>query len=189
MPNPTSHRRRSIRLCGYDYTLPGAYYVTIVTRDRACILGEIVEGAMRLSDAGRIVEEEWRRLAETHPHLTLDAYVIMPNHVHGIVVLCDGGKDTAGGWATGGEYTAAVAPTSPAGPAPESLGALVGQVKSVSSRRINTLINATGNAVWQRNYYEHVIRGDRDLDAIREYILRNPAQWAADRETPAAQPR
>jgi putative transposase len=87
MADPRAHQRRSIRLKGYDYAQPGAYFVTICTADRQPILGEIVNGAMRLSAAGRIVEQEWRRLVRHFPNIRLDAYVIMPNHLHGIIVI------------------------------------------------------------------------------------------------------
>jgi hypothetical protein len=87
MADPRAHQRRSIRLKGYDYAQPGAYFVTICTADRQPILGEIVNGAMRLSAAGRIVEQEWRRLVRHFRNIRLDAYVIMPNHLHGIIVI------------------------------------------------------------------------------------------------------
>ena len=89
--NPQIHHRRSIRLKGYDYTQAGAYFVTLVTQERACLFGEIVDNVMRLNLAGQVVRAEWQRLASAFPDVQLDAFVIMPNHVHGIIVITEPG--------------------------------------------------------------------------------------------------
>ncbi|MBW2091174.1 MAG: transposase, partial [Deltaproteobacteria bacterium] len=110
--DPRKHHRRSIRLEGYDYSRPGAYYVTIVTRNRECLFGEVVDGKMVLNDAGEIVRDEWMKTAEIRPEIHLDEFIVMPNHVHGIIFIVDGG--------CGGDRR--VAPTK-SGPKPESIGA------------------------------------------------------------------
>ena len=120
--DPDVHRRRSIRLPGYDYSRPGAYFVTIVAQDRLCLFGEVVDGEMRLNEAGGMVVEAWEWLATRHPYVELDSYVVMPNHLHGIIVLTDeggrGGSRTAltrsrsgGGSGSGGRGGSRTAPT------------------------------------------------------------------------------
>ncbi|MFQ3583079.1 MAG: transposase [Chloracidobacterium sp.] len=173
--------RRSIRLQGYDYTQPGAYFVTIVARDRVCLFGEVVGGEMQLNEYGQIVCEEWFKTTALRPYVRLDEneFVVMPNHVHGIIRIVD---DVGA--------TRRVAPTTdtmdatPPGPEPGSIGAIIGQFKSVTAKRINTRRGTPGLPVWQRNYYEHIIRNEESLNRIREYIGSNPMQWELDRENP-----
>lgn len=169
------HRRRSIRLRGYDYSQPGAYFVTIVTHDRECLFGEIVEGQMRLSPYGRIATEEWARTADVRTNVVLDTFAVMPNHIHGIIIIT-------------GRGTAAPCPYEPAfgKSIPHALPTIIGQIKSITTKRINIIRDTPGLPVWQRNYYEHVIRNDHELDRIREYIANNPMQWAMDLENPMA---
>lgn len=163
--NPALHHRRSIRLPGYDYSLAGAYFVTVCTLGRECLFGDIVDGEMRLNEAGRIVAETWPWLPTRNDHVELDAWVVMPNHVHGVIVLADG--------CGGGSRTA---PTKNRKP----LGRLIGMFKTVSSKRINALSNTPGVQLWQRNYWERIIRDDTELDHIQHYIRTNPSRWEAD---------
>jgi len=93
--DPQRHHRRSIRLRGYDYTQPGAYYVTIVTQERECLFGEVVDGKMRLNRAGQVARREWERLPCRFPHIRLDAFIVMPNHIHGIIIIDHAGRGTA----------------------------------------------------------------------------------------------
>jgi len=185
--DPQRHHRRSIRLRGYDYTRPGAYFVTIVTRRRECLLGEIVDGKMVLSEYGRIVAEEWERTALVRPYVRLDEFVVMPNHIHGIIWIV--GDDAVGATRPVGA-TRRVAPTGsttggrPTGPRAGSLGAIIAQFKSAAAKRINQIRGTPGVPVWQRNYYEHIVRNERALNAIRQYIRNNPARWTDDRENP-----
>ncbi len=171
--------RRSVRLDAYDHAQPGAYFVTIVTHQRLCLFGEIVDREARLSPLGEIVEREWRRTAEIRSEIELGAFVVMPNHLHGIVVIsADASSHAPQVGATGGS------PLGPRGPAPKSLGALVAGFKASATKQIN-LLRATPNVpVWQRNYYEHVIRGQEDWERIHRYIDSNPTQWARDEENP-----
>jgi REP element-mobilizing transposase RayT len=121
--DPERHHRRSIRLKGYDYTQAGAYFVTIVTQDRACLFGEIVEGEVQLNPFGEIVAESWRWLAMQYDYVELDEWVIMPNHLHGIIVITDNGS-------RGGSRTAPTVKRKP-------IGRLIGAFKTVSTKRIN----------------------------------------------------
>ena len=173
--DPQKHHRRSIRLQGYDYTSEGAYYVTIVTYHRDCLFGEIIDGEMILNDLGKIADECWRAISEHFPFVELGAYVIMPNHVHGIIII----HETVGA-------THWVAPTTPTtrpnGPKPKSLGAIIGSYKSAVAYRIHKGHNATG--IWQRNYYEHIIRDEKDLQNKTDYIEANPSLWDEDDNNP-----
>ena len=166
--------RRSIRLRDYDYAQAGAYFITLCTVGRESLFGEMVSGAMWLFAPGLIVEEEWLRTAAVRSNVELDAYVVMPNHLHGIVIPANEARATH-----------RVAPTNgPAGPASGSIGAIVAQFKAVTTKRIHRLSGPEGLSIWQRNYYEHLIRNDRDLERIRDYIEANPSRWAHDAENP-----
>ncbi len=159
---------RSIRLKGYDYFQAGAYFVTICTKDRVCLFGDVVDGAMILDTPGQIVLKAWGELPRHYPHVRLDAFVVMPNHVHGIIML----------------YDSVEAGLKPAATTRHPLPEVVRALKTFSSRRINAWRHKPGIPFWQRNYYEHVIRSERDLQRIREYVVTNPLKWALDRENP-----
>jgi len=168
--------RRSIRLKGYDYSLAGAYFVTIVAWRREMLFGDVVDGktpqggAVVLNEFGQIVREEWEQTAVVRPNVELGEYVIMPNHVHGMLIFVDDGVGA----------TRRVAPVLQ----PNSLGAVLGQFKSIVTKRINRLQNVAGRPVWQRNYYEHIIRDEREWENIHRYIESNPSMWAEDEENP-----
>ena len=163
--------RRSIRLKDFDYSQSGAYFVTIVTHQRRCFFGEVAGGDVQLSEAGRIVNEMWQRLSERFDNVSADSFVVMPNHVHGIVTV--GAQLIAPDGAGDGAMNRA--PT---------LGQIIRAVKAASTYRIR---QSTGlEALWQRNYYEHVIRDGKSLDRIRRYIAENPARWQFDPNNPNA---
>ena len=172
------HRRRSIRLRGYDYAQAGAYFVTICTRNRECLLGDVEEGEMHLSEFGRLAQTTWEDLPRHYPHVRLDAWIVMPNHVHGIIVLTDVDDTPVGAGFK-------PAPTNNAGSSRHGLPEIVRAFKTFSSRRINAARSAVGAPFWQRNYYEHIIRNDESLNRIRQYIEDNPARWHEDPENPA----
>lgn len=192
--NPAIHHRRSLRLKGYDYSLAGAYFVTICTKDRACVFGEVVEGEMRLNEAGRMVEQCWQSIPEHFALVELDAFVVMPNHIHGIVVLVGAGlvpardvPDRDRTPKTGAPTMEAPTMRAPTRGAPTTLGAVVGAFKSrVTVEYIRSVKNGIlppfKQRLWQRNYYEHIIRNEDALARIREYIVSNPLMWALDRE-------
>ena len=188
-PAPGYYHRRSIRLKGYDYTRPGAYFVTMRIREGECLFGDVLDGEVALNEYGRIVLDEWRRIAESRPNVVLDEYVVMPNHVHGIIILTAEAKGDSSGRpddhheaSARSSVTHPAARTRPDGPVPGSIGAIVGQFKSLATKRINRLRGTPGISVWQRDYYEHVIRDDDALDAIRRYIRYNPVLWPGDED-------
>jgi len=199
--NPEIHHRRSIRLKGYDYTQPGAYFVTFCTFQRDEILGEVVNGEMQLSELGRVVQKEWFRSAELRKEINLfdDEFIVMPNHGHGIVwivntaVGADGVRPSDGVRPNDG-----IRPNDGARPnngihstnqdargaslrrVPRSLGSIMAGFKASVTSRAKQELNITG--IWQRNYYDHIIRNDRELNNIRWYILNNPLNWQLDRD-------
>jgi len=189
------HHRRSIRLPGYDYRSPGAYFVTICVQGGECRLGEVVDGEMRLNEWGEIASDYWLRIPDHFDHVQLDAWVVMPNHMHGIVLIVGRGEvspettsladDPKPGEADPQDKESGM-DASPLQPG--SLGAIIGNYKSVSTRRINRVRGAPGTRFWQRNYWEHIIRDERSLNRIREYIQNNPARWAEDQLHPDAPP-
>ncbi len=182
--DPEKHLRRSIRLKGYDYSTAGAYFVTVCTYRRECFLGEIADGQMRLSDAGRMVHLIWEQLPDHYPYIKLDAFVIMPNHVHGIVMLNDSTDVVGAGLKPARDVRAGLKPASTAGGKRHGIPEIIRAFKTFASRRINESREMMGVPTWQRNYYEHVVRNDRALNAIRNYIEANPSQWDNDPENP-----
>ncbi|MBL8045323.1 MAG: hypothetical protein JNL09_02220 [Anaerolineales bacterium] len=164
--------RRSLRLQNYDYAQAGAYFVTLCTHNRINLFGEIAQGEMHLSMTGQIVVEEWQRSTEIRREIELDEWVAMPNHLHGIVVI----KNTDGRDPAVGAHGRAPLLHRP----PRSLGSFIAGFKSSAIKRINEIRQTPGVAVWQRNYYEHVVRDATDLHRIREYIASNVLRWQLD---------
>jgi putative transposase len=259
--------RRSIRLKGYDYRLPGAYFITIVGWQRECSFGEIVDGRIQLNSIGKIIQKEWQQLVRHFPQIRLDAFVVMPNHIHGIIVIetaeaddpslvranrhsAEESRDTndipvdqmkgnfdgslqigratrpstekiratndipvdqmKGNFDGSLQIGRATRPTTekiratndipvdqmkgnfdgspqqivqtrrPNGPQTNSLGAMIGQFKSLATKRIWALADINRHPIWQRNYYEHIIRDDLEYQRIVQYIENNPLQWHED---------
>ena len=173
--NSEKHHRRSIRLREYDYSQAGGYFVTICTRNSEYIFGKVVNGVMKLNKYGHVVEEEWRKTARLRKDVKIDVFMVMPNHFHGIVMI---NEDCRG--------TARRAPIVElfGKPVIGSLPTIIRSFKSAVAKQINIIHNSPGISVWQRNYYEHVIRNENELNLIRQYILYNPLQWQYDRENP-----
>jgi REP element-mobilizing transposase RayT len=155
--------RRPIRLRDYDYTREGRYFVTIVAANRDEVFGTVIDGAMHLSDEGKCVADVWANLPRHYPHVSLDAFVVMPNHVHGIVVL--------------GQARTPDAKRSP-------LSEVVRGFKTYTARRVNGIRGIAGSQVWQRNYYERIVRNEQEMQSVRRYIAENPLHWDDDPENP-----
>ena len=192
--DPQKHHRRSIRLKGYDYSQEGAYYVTIVTWRREFLFGEIVNQEMRLNKIGKIVEWEWLELPKRLSYVELGEYVVMPNHFHGILLI----HENVGATRQGQTISQSSAKPSqintpngidgsplPRGPKLASLGAIIAQFKSRATKRIWKFPEFKGTPIWQRNYYEHIIRNEKDLQNKTDYIEANPSLWDEDDENPA----
>jgi REP element-mobilizing transposase RayT len=177
--NPEIHQRRATRLPGYDYSQQGAYFVTICAHNRECLFGDVGDGEIKLNNLGQLVYEEWLYTENIRPEVHLDGFVVMPNHLHGVITIAS--PRTVG--AHGREPLHAE--HSILYRKPRSLGSLIAGFKSAATKRINQFRHTPGQPVWQRNYYEHIIRDEMDLDRIRRYIQENPAKWAEDAYNPA----
>ncbi len=182
--NPNKHHRRSLRLKGYDYSAAGAYFITICTFQRQCLFGQVVEGEMQLNEFGQIVAEEWLHSKEIRQEIDFDEWVIMPNHLHGIVLIESIDPVGANGCLPSSPWCndphRLVPPMRP-----RSLASLIAGFKSATTTRINTLRDAAGTPIWQRNYYDHIIRNERSLQHIRHYTTNNPLTWADDQLHPS----
>ena len=161
--DPERHHRQSIRLRDYNYSQEGAYFVTICVQDRRLLFGSIINNEVSLNENGLLAQLMWHQLTERFPGTLLDEYVLMPNHLHGILIL-------------------------PPRQAPEekhlALGEIVRAFKAVTTHRIRQ--NGQSDFAWQRNYFEHIVRDEKDLDRIRQYIVNNPVCWADDTDNPEA---
>ena len=166
--------RRSIRLRDYDYRREGAYFITTCTYGKAKLFGRVDEGEMTLSDLGHVVAAEWLQLATARPKIQLDSFVVMPNHVHGIIVIVDSYIDDSDNCAAGSGSEASK--TLLAG----SLGAIVGHFKAAVSRRAKREEIVFQQKIWQRSFFEHIIRNEKSLNEIRRYIIENPGRWHDD---------
>jgi putative transposase len=197
--NPDIHHRHSIRYKNYDYSQAGTYFVTLCVLEKECLFGKIHDGEMQLNALGEIVRDEWLRTEVVRPYVLLDAFVVMPNHFHAIIVLTTDrathrvaptmevpssveqlaeGKPSA--------YVQGSVQDGPRGAASGSLGAILGQFKSITAKKINSLCDTPDRSLWQRDYYERIIRNERELNGIREYIVYNPAHWGEDDNNPVS---
>ena len=191
--DPEKHHPRSIRLKGYDYSQPGAYFVTIRVQNGQFLFGAVVDDTMYLNDIGLMVQGEWKQLPQRFS-IELDVYVVMPNHFHAIVVVTDNNvgaslvdaPDRAGTRPAptnaSNRVGTRLAPT-------EALGDMIGAFKSITTNEYISGVDEFSwprfnKRFWQRNYHEHIIRNEEELNRIREYILTNPLRWTLDRENP-----
>lgn len=194
--DPQKHHRHSIRLKGYDYSQEGAYYVTIVTLQREFLFGNIVNQEMMLSSYGEIVQKWWEEIPVHFPNVETGAFVIMPNHVHGIIYILDGrgtvsvpGEDgvttISQNNVMSGENLGGETPPLQQFNGTPTLGQIVAYFKYQSTKEMNKVENAgVVTKFWQRNFYEHIIRDETDLQNKTDYIESNPLLWDDDDENP-----
>jgi len=191
--DPKKKHRRSIRLKGYDYSQAGAYYVTIVAWHRECLFGEVVNGEMKLNRHGEIIQAEWFELPKRLPYIELGVFMVMPNHFHGILFFFDNVGATRQGLTNAHSGNVSLpnvvidgidGSPLPRGPQPKSLGAIIAQFKSRVTKRLWKIPSLNGTPIWQRNYYEHIIRNEQDLQNKKDYIEANPMLWDEDDENP-----
>ncbi|MGB7538242.1 MAG: transposase [Anaerolineales bacterium] len=178
--DPLSHYRRSIRLPGYDYTAPGAYFITIATHNRQTIFGEIIDGVIQLNTCGEIARDEWVKTAAIRREIALDEFAIMPNHMHGIIVIDGVRRDTASPCPYGDQPIRIPTIEHFSKPVIGSIPTIIRAYKSAVTYHINRIRPTPGDPVWQSNYYEHIIRDEDDLSRIREYIMNNPLRREMD---------
>lgn len=181
--------RKSPRLQGYDYRQEGAYFVTICTHQRGWLFGEVVEGVMNLNSSGHIAEQCWQAIPDHFPQVEIDAFVVMPNHVHGIIVIA--GQPTRRDGRTRREertrhdgrtrHASSLQSTErPRGAQAGSLGAIAASYKSAVTRQIRELLGSDDLPVWQERYHDHIIRNEQSLNQIRQYVIHNPELWQQD---------
>ena len=188
--DPRVHHRRSIRLPSYDYAQPGAYFLTICLEDRRCLFGRIALDEMALNDAGRMIGRWWLELPRKFRHVSLDAHVVMPNHFHGILVIADAGglegEDLgahAGAPLPGGE--ASVLSAHAGAPLPRVVQWFKTMTTNEYIRGVkDSAWSRFDGTLWQRGYYERVVRDEAELEKFREYVFSNPLRWADDHENP-----
>ena len=172
------YRRNSLRLKGYDYSQVGGYFVTICAAGRRCIFGEVVEGRIRLSEIGRIVELCWRNISTHFPNTKVDTFQIMPNHVHGIVKIkehsCRGVQLNA---PTGNHFSGI-------SPRKNTLGVIIRTFKGAVTSEVRKTRKAHVESIWQRSFYDHIIRDDVDHFFVERYIELNPIMWELDADNP-----
>ena len=182
--NPDIHHRQSIRSINNNYSQSGGYFITVCAHQRAHLFGEIIDGRMLLNEAGLIAQNCWHAIPTHFPTAFLDECVIMPNHMHGIVVITDRKGTACRAQCKKTEYqgTACRAPTVEqfGKPISGSIATIIRSFKSASTRQINMQRNTPGIPVWQRNYWERIIRDEPELQSVRQYIRNNPAQWQHD---------
>jgi putative transposase len=198
--DPKIHHRRSVRLKEYDYSQAGAYFVTIVAHQREFLFGEIVNAGMQLNKIGKIVQWEWLEISKRLPYIELGTFMVMPNHFHGIIFIHEDVGATRQGQARTNpskEPSQAITPVSiggsplragdvgtPRGTKSASLGAIIAQFKSRVTKRIWKIPEFKNKSIWQRNYHEHIIRDETDLQNKTDYIEANPLLWEQDEENP-----
>ena len=171
--NPKKHHRRSIRLKGYDYSQAGLYFITICVQNRKCLFGDITNGKINLNDAGRMVENQWLALPNRFTNIHLHEYVVMPNHFHSILEIVEG-------------ETLVVSQNEPIAPNKKTVGDIVGAFQSIATVEYirgvkNHNWNRFNKKLWQRNYWEHIIRNDAECNRIANYIINNPRKWTNDK--------
>ena len=199
--DPNIDHRQSNRMKGYDYTLPGEYFVTIVTHRRDCLFGQIADGEMKLTPTGQLVTALWQALPLHFP-VSMDLWVLMPNHLHGIIIINDNSqaharKGEAAGMTRLGEFDDTVsgcfAPTIDQNATriifsqrhqPRIAGSNYPKFQIHDYPPCECIKRTPGALLWQRNYYDRIVRNEKALDNIRRYILANPVQWPSDDENP-----
>ncbi len=180
MPTDNRPNRQSTRLRSFDYGSAGAYFLTICAYQRECLFGEIIGGKMRLNVIGEIIEEEWQRTGEIRENVSIDQFVVMPNHFHGIIFIHDVGASRWDARPPGSENpTRACRRHAPTGLKSGGLGSIINHFKAAVTRHAKH-----PTPVWQRNYHDHVIRNERALAEIRDYVMNNPLRWELDRNYP-----
>ena len=182
--DPNIHHRRSIRLKGYDYSRAGLYFITICCQDRICRFGDVVDCEMVLNDAGRIAYNEWIKTTEIRNNVELGEFIVMPNHIHGIIRLLV--RDELHSPDNKTPNMNNNKNNFPLRSPSQTIGAIIRGYKSSVTKQINNLANNgmgvfnTPQQLWQRNYWERIIRNQKAYHRITEYILNNPGKWHSD---------
>jgi putative transposase len=201
--DPYIHQRKSIRLKEYDYSQPGVYFITNCIYNHECLLGEIIDNQIKLNKIGIIIDYQWRIIPKYFRHVELDYYTIMPNHMHGIIIIKEIKPGKVGAKHFHNENIKPQSSLSKTkninngnghdenasplhvhirvkGTTSGSLSAIMQNYSSVTTRKINRIRKTPGARIWQRNFYERIIRDEIELNRIRKYIAENPLKWDDD---------
>ena len=165
-----------MRLRGWDYSSPGCYFITICVKNKECFLADMVDGKVIPNEFGKIVESRWLWLKGQYPYVNVDAFVVMPNHVHGLLII------TNGYVVTGRDLSLPMISTQPTRGKIKSLSDIIGAFKTTSSKEIH--LAGFHNFFWQRSFYEKIIRSEVEASSVRQYIKENPTNWDHDDENP-----
>ncbi len=189
--NPQNHHRKSIRLKDYDYSQAGLYFVTICTQNRLHLFGEIVGDEMALNDAGEMIEKTWHEIPQFYTKFAIHEFAVMPNHIHGIIEITNNDSIPV---SVGAGPRACPDNGQPQGVAPTGLGDIVGRYKTLTTKRYidgvkNNNWQLFNRKLWQRNYWEHVVRNENEYHRIAQYIMDNPPKWALDKLNVGTGPR
>jgi len=170
--NPEIHHRQAIRLKNYDYSQAGAYFITICTKQKQCIFGDIKNGQMRFNHLGSIADQYWQEIPQHFPNITLDVYVIMPNHLHGILWIIESSQNANKNRKFGNIVST-------------SISSVIRSYKAIITKKINKICDSQGVAsVWQGRYHEKIISDEQTLQNTRNYIINNPLNWDRDQDNP-----
>ena len=182
-------KRKQLRLKNYDYSQEGTYYVTVCTQNRECLFGVVCDGEMKLNEYGEIVKHEWGKTGEIRKNIELDEFIVMPNHIHGIINIVGAHCNVPDNEYISGDGYDRGTCNVPLRNRIEKFGrsisnsipTIIKLFKSTTTKQINQLRNTSGKSIWQRGFYEHIVRDEKDLNRIREYIMNNPAKWDEDK--------
>lgn len=173
--------RRSVRLWQYDYSQEGLYFITICCEDKICRFGEVENGEMILNDTGKVAAEEWRRTAQLRGNIVLHEFIIMPNHMHGVLEIANVGANCIRPQTESGVCDTPLQDGQNQLRSPSNtLGAIIRGYKAAVTKRINQLYDIQNIRIWQRNYFEHIIRNPQSYEHISDYIKTNPQNWIYD---------
>lgn len=175
----SSHHRKSIRLPGFDYSREGAYFITICTHDREELFGEIKNGEMILNENGKIARDIWYETPSHFPHIAMDEFVVMPNHIHGIIIINEPVMKNVGA-----RHAVPLQKNQCEQfrkPTIGTIPTIIRSYKSAVTKKINENRTAVHTPVWKRNYWEHVIRDEKSYETIASYIINNPLKWEMDK--------
>ena len=183
MNNNNGRNRKSIRLKNYDYSQAGFYFITICTQNRLHLFGEIVDDEMVLNDAGKMVWDEWYKSEKIRDEIKIHEFIVMPNHIHGIVEIVGAGVGANGRSPVQIPVQSKSPMQSPAHPSMQSksIGAMIAGFKSSFTTKMNRIDGTPKRKLWQRNYWEHIIRNENEYHRIAQYILDNPQKWVMDK--------
>lgn len=182
--NPDIHHRRSIRLKHYDYSQEGAYFITVCTKDKEWLFGNVINGEMQLNDMGNLTLQCWKDIPKHFPNAVPDEFIVMPNHIHGIIIFNVGAKNISPGMPDishiprdgNSDRAKNILPLQHG--TTMTIGSVIRGFKIGVTKWARA--NGASHDPWQRNYYEHIICNEAELEKIREYIINNPVNWETD---------